>query len=168
MNLGVFSCNDEIDYKNQIIIQRIGEHILDGTERWLYDSITKTYYYYQDNKFHNPCGGFFDTMLCTHFNWRQYTKTPPYATIQGGVENEIMFNYDFGVGGVEKFIEWLQKQVNINTPVIIKYILQEPIIRHIEIPNPRPRFIPKHKFIISDDGFEPNYRVHTSVVHSPF
>lgn len=168
IEFGVFSCNDVIEFCTNTVVKRIGEIILDGTEEWLYDSITKTYYFHQENKFHIPCGGFFDTMLCTHFTWRQYSEIPLYGTIQGRSENEIMFNYDFGKGGVSNFIDWLQVQVSKNFPVKVLFVLQEPIISHIELPSPKPRFIPKHYFIESHDDVNPTISIHSSVIHKPY
>ncbi len=164
----IYSCNDSIEFKSKTIVQRIGERILDGSENWSYDPVTKTYYYHQDNKFHIPCGGFFDTMLCTHFTWRQYSLTPPYGTIQGGEENEIMFNYDFGNGGVDNFINWLQSQIDKNIPVKVQYVLQEPLIGHIDLPNPMPRFLPRNYFIESHGGVEPIINTHTSIINRPY
>lgn len=163
-----YSCNDTFIADTNTIIQRIGIKVLDGTEDWAYDEITKTYYYHQENKFCNPCSGYFDTILCTHFLWRQHLKNPPYSTVQGGVENEIMFNYDDGNGGVDNFIQWLQAQIAVNTPVKVLFVLQHPIIYYIEVPNPDPRFIPKHYFIKSEEDIQPPIEIHKSDFYRPF
>ncbi len=122
------ACVDYIDFDKKIISYRTNKVTLSGEEEWYYDNLTKTYYYHQCNKFCDIIGGKSDKMLCTHFRWVEYTDSPEHDEFQGGPENQIMFNFDYGKDGVENFKSWLKMQSEKGTPVEVLYTLQYPII----------------------------------------
>lgn len=151
---GKIGVRDSISYEKNITEKRIGMDILTGDEDWFFDDTTKTYYYFQYNKFNENIGGSYDKMMCTHFRWTEYNTNIEYGQFQGGAENQIMFNYDFGKAGVENFKNWLREQYTnpSKTPVKVLYTLQYPILqRRNEIYIPSPRFIPAHVSVNSND-----------------
>ena len=153
-DFGKIAVRDSILFAKGITEKRIGKEILTGDEDWFFDDTTKTYYYFQYNKFCENIGGTYDKMMCTHFRWTDYTTNIEYGQFQGGPENQIMFNYDFGKGGVNNFKLWLKEQyTNPNkSPVIVQYTLQHPILQRGNEPYiPDPRFIPAHVSVNSDD-----------------
>lgn len=139
--------------EKNIIEKRISRTILTGKEKWEYDSLTKTYYYFQPNKFCDNIGGTYDKMLCTHFRWINYNENIKYGEFQGHPDdNRIMFNYDYGEKGVGNFKDWLSKQLSSGKPVKVYYIMQYPFIKKIPPQyNPSPRFIP-HSITIESSG----------------
>jgi len=125
---GDFACADVLNIEKNRIIKRIGQTILTGDEDWFFDKNTKTYFFYQNNKFYKNIGGKYDPMMCTHARWTKYTESIEYSYIQGGEKNEIMFNYDYGKDGIDNFKKWLKEQFDKNIPVKILYIMQNPKI----------------------------------------
>ena len=153
-DFGKIAVRDSILYDKNITEKRIGMDILTGDEEWYFDDLTKTYYYFQYNKFCENIGGLYDKMMCTHFRWTDYTTNIEYGQFQGGSKNQIMFNYDFGKDGVENFKKWLREQyTNPNKmPVKVQYTLQYPILQRRDEPYiPNPRFIPAHVSVNSDN-----------------
>ena len=57
---GKIGVRDSISYEKNIIEKRIGMDILTGDEDWFFDDTTKTYYYFQYNKFNENIGGSYD------------------------------------------------------------------------------------------------------------
>ncbi len=139
---------DSLNISDGMLIQRIGKNVLTGEEEWFYDKESGTYYYYQFNKFNKDISGKYDKMLCTHFRWVEYTKSPKWSEFQGSNDNKIMFKYDrekTETGDVEGFKEWLKKQYNLNKPVEIYFIMQYPELSfNKDDYNPNPRFKPYH------------------------
>lgn len=44
----------------------------------------------------------------------------------GGIKNEIQFNYDNGVGGVDNFVCWIKKELTTKIPMEVHYIMMYP------------------------------------------
>ena len=119
---------DTYNFENNIITKRLGKNLLTGNEKWRYDPETKTYAYYQENKFNENGLGKFDTMLCTHFRWQEYSSEIPESMFQGNDKGEIMFNFYDATKGLDYFKNWLKEQYNKNKPVEVLFALQFPII----------------------------------------
>ena len=141
-------------------IQRIGKTVLTGDEEWYYDSESKSYYFYQFNKFCNDITGIYDKMLCTHFRWVKRTNELKYGEFQGDADNKIMFKFDKENqknGDINNFKRWLNEQFLNNSPVEIYYILQYPEISFYKSDyNPLPRFKFTSHQIITDNDLSPN------------
>lgn len=162
------SCCDNLEFENNKINKRIGRNIITGDEEWYYDEKTKTYYYYQFNKFNNDIGGKYDPMLCTHFRWTPYSLAPEYGYFQGGESNEIMFNYDYGKNGVDNFKKWLKEQYSKGTPVEVQYIMQFPIsIYNRPLYKPNPRFIACN-YSIDSNGLNPEIRTKLNISYKSY
>lgn len=150
---------DGMDLRSRMVEKRIGKTILTGDEDWFYDNVTKCYYYFQQNKF-CCCTGYYDNMICTHFRWVPYSLCIKQSEFQGGNKNQIMFNFDNGVGGIDNFKKWLKNQLSCGTPVEIYYIMQFPEIIYLKNNfNPIPRFVP---YYVEVNGGEVNPDVITT------
>lgn len=123
---------DVYDVENSIIIKKIGKNILTGNENWRYDFETKTFAYFQENKFNDDGMGKYDNMMSTHFKWQTYSKEIKFGMFQGNEKNEIMFKFNEKVDCVDEFKEWLGNQYSKGTPVEVYFALQYPIIIETE------------------------------------
>ena len=122
----VAKCCD-IYEENGSHIQVIGRYILTGEEEWKYNPISKSYYFLADNKYYDEVdGGRFDPMLCSHFKWSSDIENLPLYMFSGGMKNEIQFNFDNGVAGIENFLNWIKEQLKKGVPVQVQYILLYP------------------------------------------
>lgn len=122
----IAKCCDTYD-KDGSHIQRIEHYIITGKENWKYNPISKCYYFFADNKYYDDNdGGRLDPMLCTHFRWSNDIVNTPLYMFSGGRKNEIQFNYDNGVGGVENFVNWIKEQLNTKIPMQVCYVLMYP------------------------------------------
>lgn len=119
---------DVYDVENSIIIKKIGKNILTGNENWRYDFETKTFAYFQENKFNDEGMGKYDNMMSTRFRWQTYSKEIKSGMFQGNEKNEIMFKFNEKVESVDAFKEWLRNQYSQGTPVEVYFALQYPII----------------------------------------
>ena len=120
-------CSD-IFTENGSHIQHVKLYTLTGNEAWKYDSNSRCYYFNAYDKFYDECdGGKFDPMLCTHFRWTPNAESTPLYMFSGGSTNEIKFNYDNGIGGINNFVSWLKKELHSAVPVQVEYILKHPI-----------------------------------------
>lgn len=119
---------DEYSFEKSIIIKRIGKNILTGDEKWRYDQETKTYAYFQENKFNEEGLGEFDTMMCTHFRWQPYNIEIQESKFQGNSNGEIMFNFYNDSKGLDYFKKWLKEQFIKGQPVEVQFALQFPIL----------------------------------------
>ena len=157
----VFETTDSIEFNNnyQIKIQRIGKTILTGSENWFYDVETKTYYYYQFNKFCKEITGYYDKMLCTHFRWVKHSNKLNWGEFQGDIDNKIMFKFDkenTEHGNITNFKQWLKEQYEKGKPVEVYYILQYPEISFKSFDYiPNPHFKPYHQEIITNNDIKP-------------
>lgn len=119
-------CCDTYDEKGNHI-QRIGRYIITGEEEWRYNPTSKCYYFYANNKYFDEIdGGRFDPMLCTHFRWTSDIEHTPLYMFSGGRKNEIQFNYDNGIGGVDNFVCWIKEQLKKEIQFEVYYILLYP------------------------------------------
>lgn len=119
-------CCDTFD-ENGRRVQRIAHYIITGEEEWKYNPISKCYYFLADNKYYDEVdGGRIDPMMCTHFRWTSDCESTPLYMFSGGKKNEIQFNYDNGVDGVENFVNWLKNQLKKREPVRVQYVLMYP------------------------------------------
>ncbi len=118
--------------ENSIIIKKVGRNILTGDENWRYDYETKTFVYFQENKFNEDGLGKYDNMMCTRFRWQEYSKEVKYGMFQGNEKGEIMFKFYDKVESVDVFKEWLKNQFSKGIPVEVYFALQYPIIVKIE------------------------------------
>lgn len=123
---------DVYDVENSIIIKKIGKNILTGNENWRYDFETKTFAYFQENKFNDEGMGKYDNMMSTRFRWQTYSKEIKSGMFQGNEKNEIMFKFNEKVDCVDEFKEWLRNQYSKGTPVEVYFALQYPIIIETE------------------------------------
>lgn len=157
----IFKTMDTIEFNNsrQIKIQRIGKTVLTGNENWFFDDKTKTYYYYQFNKFCEEITGVYDKMLCTHFRWVKHNNKLNWGEFQGDIDNKIMFKFDkesISYGNVDNFKKWLKNQYEKGTPVEVYYILQYPEISFQGFECiPAPHFKPYHQEIITNSNLKP-------------
>lgn len=136
---------DLYHYDEDLLEKRIGINVLTGDEEWFFDEKTKTYYYYQFNKLYKNVTGKYDKMLSNYFRWIEYSENIKYSEFQGGEENQIMFNFDYGKDGIDNFKKWLKKKFNEGCPVEVCYIMQSPIfIKNEERYIPNPDFTPKY------------------------
>jgi hypothetical protein len=119
---------DEYSIDKNIIIKRIGKNILTGNEEWRYDQDTKTYAYFQENKFNEDGLGKFDTMMCTHFRWQPYSIEIEESKFQGSSNGEIMFNFYNDSKGLDYFKKWLKEQFLKGKPIEVYFALQFPIL----------------------------------------
>lgn len=119
-------CCDTYDEQGSHI-QRIERYVITGEEEWKYNPVSKCYYFLAYNKYYDEVdGGRLDPMLCTHFRWTSDIENTPLNMFSGGIKNEIQFNYDNGVGGVENFVNWIKMQLNAQIPVEVHYVLMYP------------------------------------------
>lgn len=119
---------DVYNIENSIIIKKVGRNILTGNENWRYDFETKTFVYFQENKFNEDGLGKYDNMMSTHFRWQVYSKEVKYSMFQGNEKGEIMFKFYDKVESVDDFKEWLRNQYSKGNPVEVYFALQYPII----------------------------------------
>jgi len=122
----IAKCCDTYD-ENGSHIQRIARYVITGEEEWKYNPISKCYYFYADNKYFDEVdGGRLDPMLCTHFRWSKDIENTPLYMFSGGIKNEIQFNYDNGVGGVDNFVSWIKRELTTKIPMQVHYVLKYP------------------------------------------
>ena len=74
---------DYYDITNNIITKRIERNILTGEENIRFDQKTKTFAYFQKNKFNIDSLGKYDRMMCNYFRWQEYSDEIEYGMFQG-------------------------------------------------------------------------------------
>lgn len=114
------------------VIKRIGKNILTGNEIWRYDSETKTFAYYQENKFNENGLGKYDKMMSNYFRWQTFNITIKESMFQGNDKGEIMFKFYDGVEDVNVFKNWLRQKYEEGNPVEVYFALQYPVIMKME------------------------------------
>lgn len=108
-------------YKHNSITRKVGRIVLNGSEDWgVYNN---QYYTLKKTFFENAnLPAYTTNLLCNYFKIvNQSTTTTSIGTIYLGTNN-INFNYDDGVGGVDNFKTWLSTH-----NVELLYELLEPI-----------------------------------------
>ena len=125
---GKFYIRDSLNIEKNQITKRVGKNILTGDENWRFDSKTKTFAYYQENKFNIDGLGKYDTMMCNYFRWQPYSTDVKTSMFQGNECGEIMFRFEEGKD-VEVFKNWLREKYQIGAPVVVFFSLQYPIIK---------------------------------------
>lgn len=125
---GKFFIRDSLNIEKNEITKRIGKNILTGDENWRFDSKTKTFAYYQENKFNEMGLGKYDTMMCNYFRWQPYSTDVKPSVFQGNENGEIMFRFK-ECEDVDIFRGWLKEKYQENQPVVVFFALQYPIIK---------------------------------------
>ena len=129
---GVPWCADELSYQGSLI-RYYRERILTGNEGWYYDEESKCYGFYAEDKYFDEMdGGAHDPMLCTHARWSNNIDSTPLSMFSGGKKNEIKFNYDNGVGGLNNFINLVRKKFNDGQAIKLVYIMKYPIYQKLD------------------------------------
>ncbi len=120
---------DYYDITNNIITKRIERNILTGEENIRFDQKTKTFAYFQKNKFNIDSLGKYDRMMCNYFRWQEYSDEIEYGMFQGNDKGEIMFRFTDGVTDVKEFKKWLKEKYISGKPVEVYFSMQYPIIQ---------------------------------------
>lgn len=120
-------CADHFDMGGNHI-QFLNALQLTGNEDWFYDEKTNSFCFHAFNKYYDEDNdGSKDTMMCTHFAWVSGGVPTKHGEFSGGTLNEIRFYYNERNEVLEEFVEWIKSQVEKGTPVIVYYIMKEPI-----------------------------------------
>ena len=125
---------DEIDYVNETITRRIGEIVLDGSEKWGKLNNNRYCLEYVLNNVNRP--------NTDNINFKcDKLKPISYSEEYGGTFGIALFagvNYDFivrtDIQTVEEFKQWLS-----NNPTTVYYQLAEPITESVRIIPPNPQ-----------------------------
>ena len=141
-----FFVRDRYDFENNQIIKKTGMNILTGDENWRFDLETKTFAYYQENKFNENGLGKYDTMMCNYFRWQPFNLEVKPSMFQGNDKGEIMFRYE-NCEDIEIFKNWIKEKYQQGHPVQILFALQYPnIIQKEKIYNWNTLNMPKLDF----------------------
>lgn len=129
---GVPWCADKLSSQGSLI-RYYRERILTGDESWYYDVKSKCYGFYAEDKYFDEIdGGAQDPMLCTHYRWSNNIDSTPLYMFSGGWKNEIKFNYDNGIGGLNNYIAWVRKKYTEGEGVKLVYIMKNPIYQKLD------------------------------------